>query len=338
MASQRRPRESFAERRARRAEVDDPAIVLEAALRFLEARQRSVAEVRRRLTTAGYREELITAALERLGELGVLDDGAFASLWVESRDRARPRGERALRQELRQKGIDSETIAATLEARNVGADADASEADGDRQSADESAAERLARSARPRPRSDRRSAGPAPARVRAAGPERLRAGGRRAPCQSRCGSDGRRHRARPARLRRPRPDEAPAENPMGALSTGSGSRADHARAVVKPRLADSRMQPMASNPGAAAQSQNPAPGAEPFQGERERRQGEAEAEERPRPCRCRTARPLEHEADHDGRVGQPGQRDDGPARVERAGARRRCIRARWRETRTRRRR
>jgi regulatory protein len=157
---QRRPRESFAERRARRAEVDDPAIVLEAGLRFLEARQRSVAEVRRRLTTAGYREDLITAALERLGDLGVLDDQAFATLWVESRDRARPRGERALRQELRQKGIDSGVIAATLEERNAGGE-QAGEA---RLSAEEAAAGRLiARHARaldriPDPRARRQRA------------------------------------------------------------------------------------------------------------------------------------------------------------------------------------
>lgn len=142
-SGQRRPRESFAERRARRAAVDDPAIVLEAALRFLEARQRSVTEVRRRLTTAGYREDLITAALERLGDLGVLDDQAFATQWVESRDRARPRGERALRQELRQKGIDSETIAATLEERNLASDGHAGEDDDARPSADEVAAGRL---------------------------------------------------------------------------------------------------------------------------------------------------------------------------------------------------
>ena len=139
----RRGRESFTERRARRAEVDDPAIVLEAALRFLEARQRSVAEVRRRLTTAGYREDLITAAIERLRELGMLDDQAFASLWVESRDRARPRGERALRQELRQKGIESGVIAATLEERNAGTDDHAGEDDDARPSADEVAAGRL---------------------------------------------------------------------------------------------------------------------------------------------------------------------------------------------------
>jgi hypothetical protein len=46
--------------------------------------------------------------------------------------------------------------------------------------------------------------GPAPARVHAPRPERLRAGGRRAPCEPRRGGDGRRRGPRPARLRRPR--------------------------------------------------------------------------------------------------------------------------------------
>ena len=45
-------RASFAERKERRAAVDDPAVVLDAAARFLEPRARSVTEVRRRLTGA----------------------------------------------------------------------------------------------------------------------------------------------------------------------------------------------------------------------------------------------------------------------------------------------
>lgn len=106
----RRRRETFAERRERRAAVDDPEVVLEAAARFIEARSRSVAEVRRRLASAGYRPDLVDGAIARLLELGILDDAAFARAWVESRDRARPRGERALRQELLLKGVDRELI------------------------------------------------------------------------------------------------------------------------------------------------------------------------------------------------------------------------------------
>jgi regulatory protein len=112
-----RRRESVAERRERRAAEDDPEVVLEAAARFLEVRARSVAEVRRRLISAGYRMELVEGAISRLAELGILDDEAFARAWVESRDRARPRGERAIREELRQKGVDRSIVDATLEER-----------------------------------------------------------------------------------------------------------------------------------------------------------------------------------------------------------------------------
>jgi regulatory protein len=91
--------------------------VLEAAARFLEARSRSVAEVRRRLGRAGYRSELVDGAITRLTELGMLDDAAFGRAWVESRDRARPRGEIALRRELAIKGVDRGIVDELLEER-----------------------------------------------------------------------------------------------------------------------------------------------------------------------------------------------------------------------------
>ncbi len=125
----RAPRESFAERRARRAEVDDPKIVLEAAARFLESRSRSIAEVRRRLGSAGYRPELIDGAITRLEELGMLDDRTFGQAWVASRDRARPRGERALRQELQLKGIDRSMVDELLDERRTGTDGEQLEPD-----------------------------------------------------------------------------------------------------------------------------------------------------------------------------------------------------------------
>lgn len=115
-------RESFADRRARRAEVDDAAVVLEAALRFLETRPRSVAEVRRRLLTAGYQASLVDGAIARLLDLALLDDEGFARAWVESRDRAHPRGQRALRQELAMKGVARETIAGVLVERDESVD------------------------------------------------------------------------------------------------------------------------------------------------------------------------------------------------------------------------
>ena len=90
--------------RARRAGIDDPEVVLAAGLRFLEARSRSVEEVRRRLarraTAPSSSRRPSTGSLA----IGLLDDELFARGWIESRDRARPRGELALRRELSQRG------------------------------------------------------------------------------------------------------------------------------------------------------------------------------------------------------------------------------------------
>ena len=129
MAGRRGPRVPPEERRAQRAAVDDPAVVLEAAARFLEARSRSVSEVRRRLRRAGYRADLVEGAIERLTELGMLDDEAFGRAWVESRDRARPRGEIALRRELALKGVDRAIVDELLEERRDAADPEAGSTD-----------------------------------------------------------------------------------------------------------------------------------------------------------------------------------------------------------------
>jgi regulatory protein len=148
-----RPRKpTLAERRERRAGVDDVAEILDAAARFLEARPRSVAEVRRKLTSMGYQAALVESVLARLEELGYLDDEAFARAWVESRDRATPRGEHALRRELALKGIDRSLVDIVLEERReaaretAGATAHEEEAPAEATaSPDEAAATRLLR-------------------------------------------------------------------------------------------------------------------------------------------------------------------------------------------------
>jgi regulatory protein len=86
-----------------------------AALRFLEARPRSIAEVRARLGRKDYAPEAIDAAIARLAELELLDDTAFARYWVENRRAYRPRGVGALRDELRRKGIDADVTAEVLD-------------------------------------------------------------------------------------------------------------------------------------------------------------------------------------------------------------------------------
>jgi regulatory protein len=137
-----RPRKPTpAERRERRGAVEDPGEVMEAAARLLEARPRSVAEVRRRLQALGYRPELVDATVLRLTEIGYLDDEAFARAWVESRDRAKPRGEHALRRELGLKGVDRSLVDGVLDDRR---EAGAGSGDGDDgPGPDVAAAERL---------------------------------------------------------------------------------------------------------------------------------------------------------------------------------------------------
>jgi len=80
------------------------------ALRMLGYRPRSRLEIERRLRQKDYSAEAIDAAIEHLLTNQHLNDAAFAQSWLDNRERFRPRGARALRYELRQKGIDPSTI------------------------------------------------------------------------------------------------------------------------------------------------------------------------------------------------------------------------------------
>ena len=87
---------------------------LDHALNFLTFRPRSHAEVRRNLHGRGVAPELIEQVLAKLEELGVLSDQQFAVFWVENREQFNPRSARALGAELRQRGVDRETIEAAV--------------------------------------------------------------------------------------------------------------------------------------------------------------------------------------------------------------------------------
>jgi len=80
------------------------------AFNYLSYRPRSREEVRRYLRRKETPPEIIDAALERLDRLDFLDDQAFASFWVENREQFSPRGARALKNELRMKGVEQEVI------------------------------------------------------------------------------------------------------------------------------------------------------------------------------------------------------------------------------------
>ncbi|MCS6939242.1 MAG: RecX family transcriptional regulator [Roseiflexaceae bacterium] len=84
------------------------------ALRAIEGRPRSVAEIRDRLQRKGCAPETIDAAVDRLQDSGLLDDAAFARFWIENRQMCRPRARQALADELRRKGVSAELIANAL--------------------------------------------------------------------------------------------------------------------------------------------------------------------------------------------------------------------------------
>lgn len=84
------------------------------ALRYLSYRPRSTEEVRRHLVKKRVPESLIAMVTERLRQRGYVDDREFARFWIDSRVRFKPMGYRALRFELRQKGVDDAIIEALL--------------------------------------------------------------------------------------------------------------------------------------------------------------------------------------------------------------------------------
>jgi len=86
-----------------------------AALNFLGQRARSQAEVVQRLHQREFSETAIEQTMARLQQDGYLNDVSFGQQWVANRQLFRPRSERALRYELRRKGMDTTHINEVLE-------------------------------------------------------------------------------------------------------------------------------------------------------------------------------------------------------------------------------
>ena len=82
----------------------------ERALRFLEPRPRSSAEVKQQLRKKQVASDVIDQVIARLTEAGLIDDAAFAQYWVENRETFRPRAGRALCFELKRKGLSDAAI------------------------------------------------------------------------------------------------------------------------------------------------------------------------------------------------------------------------------------
>lgn len=84
------------------------------ALWFLTTRPRSEKEIRDNLFKKKVSSEVIDKVIAKLIEQKYINDKEFAKWWIEQRMKFRPRGMRAIKIELKQKGISEEIIAEQL--------------------------------------------------------------------------------------------------------------------------------------------------------------------------------------------------------------------------------
>lgn len=82
---------------------------------FLTYAPRTRAELFEKLEKKGFKEVAIVAALDRLAEVGVIDDQKFANDWAYSRFHYANKAPYLIARELRQKGIEEELIAIAIE-------------------------------------------------------------------------------------------------------------------------------------------------------------------------------------------------------------------------------
>ncbi|WP_235950391.1 regulatory protein RecX [Phycicoccus flavus] len=103
-----------ADPRTRGEEPDPHDWARQIVLRQLTAGPRSRSQLAQALRRKDCPGEVADAVLDRMEEVGLVDDGAYAGMLVRSQQAGRGLARRALRQELRKKGVDDDTAAAAL--------------------------------------------------------------------------------------------------------------------------------------------------------------------------------------------------------------------------------
>lgn len=94
---------------------DGREVAYQRALKFIQYRPRTQAEIRQNLRKNEVSEANIAYILERLQQTGLINDRQFAENWVENRSDLRPRSRFALAHELKKRGIAPEIIETSLE-------------------------------------------------------------------------------------------------------------------------------------------------------------------------------------------------------------------------------
>ena len=109
------PEDPEADPRTRGREPDPHAWAREIVLRQLSAAPRSRAQLEQALRRKDCPDDVAAAVLDRLAEVGLVDDQAYAGMLVRSQQAGRGLARRALAQELRRKGVDDATALAALD-------------------------------------------------------------------------------------------------------------------------------------------------------------------------------------------------------------------------------
>lgn len=104
------------ERKPKNAPADPYTAAREYCLNLLTARPLTRAELHKKLLGRGYEEDIAERVLNRLDEVGLIDDAAVAEVWVRSRHNYQGLARKALSIELRRKGVADEVAAEAVSA------------------------------------------------------------------------------------------------------------------------------------------------------------------------------------------------------------------------------
>jgi regulatory protein len=97
------------------AEPDAYEVARQIVLRQLTHGPRTRKQLEDKLRQRGCEEEVAAAVLDRMTEVGLVDDEAYAQMLVRSKQETKGLAVRALGHELRRKGVPDELVEATLE-------------------------------------------------------------------------------------------------------------------------------------------------------------------------------------------------------------------------------
>jgi regulatory protein len=107
---------------------DPESVARTIGLKLLDRAPRTRSELAGAMARRGVPDDAAAVVLDRFAEVGLIDDAAFATAWVDSRHHGRGLARRALASELRRHGITEEVASEALSAVSVEDEAVAAEA------------------------------------------------------------------------------------------------------------------------------------------------------------------------------------------------------------------